>query len=91
MGSDSAFGAYVSYLDAVHVPWAIICDGPVLSPKYNRPLLSQLREADVDLDAPPGDDAPFTDWKTVWSQHGVFTVADRHRAGDRPSAGPTNA
>jgi len=76
--SDSAFGAYVSYLNAVGVPWVIICDGPVLSPGYRKKsLLHQLQEAGVALDSPPDFDAPFTDWKAFWWAQGVFTVANR--------------
>ena len=58
VGSDKSFGAYVSYLNAFEIPWAIICDGPVLSPERETSLLHQLSGAGVDLGpTPTGTDA----------------------------------
>ncbi|MFC5941700.1 AAA family ATPase [Micromonospora harpali] len=93
VGSDSAFGAYVSYLNAVHVPWAIICDGPVLSPKYKTPLLNQLQQANVNLSDHPDVDAPFANWKSFWVDHGVFTTADQFGgvANDKDKSGEIEA
>lgn len=76
VASDKNFGAHVSLLNAFSIPWSIVCDGPVLSPKREVPLLEQLRGAGLTLD-PPSDDAPFEEWKAFWESHGVFTVADR--------------
>lgn len=73
---DKNFGAYVSYLQAVAIPWVIICDGPVLSPEREASLISQLEEAGVTLDPKPTG-ATFEAWKAFWAEHGVFTVADR--------------
>jgi hypothetical protein len=50
VGSDKSFGAYISFLNAFEIPWAIICDGPVLSPS----LFAQgvvLLEGDTELGA----------------------------------------
>jgi AAA domain/AAA domain, putative AbiEii toxin, Type IV TA system len=76
VASDKSFGAHVSFLNAFGIPWSIVCDGPVLSPKREVSLLEQLRGAGLTLD-PPDNDAPFDDWKAFWERHGVFTVADQ--------------
>jgi energy-coupling factor transporter ATP-binding protein EcfA2 len=77
VGSDSAFGPYVSYMRTLGVPWVVICDGPVLSPHYAKPLLDQLKSAGIDLDGIPPPNAPFEEWRDFWQTQGVFTVADR--------------
>lgn len=77
VASDKSFGPYVSYLNAFGIPWAIICDGPVLSPYRETSLLEQLTGAKVDLGPQPPLTAPFADWKAFWHQNGAFTVANR--------------
>jgi len=77
VGSDKSFGAYVSFLRAFEIPWAIICDGPVLSLEHEVSLVGQLTEAGVDLGSAPTREASFAEWNGFWRGHGVFTVADR--------------
>lgn len=75
---DSSFGTYVAYLTALHIPWAIVCDGPVLSREYQkRPLLEQLRHAKV-LDnrvVTPRNAADFNRWSRFWERHRAYTLA----------------
>jgi hypothetical protein len=82
VGSDKAFGPYVSFLSAFEIPWVIICDGPVLSPKHELPLLDQLANAGVHVaTGPTAED--FGRWKRFWERHAVFTVADRFGSHDK--------
>jgi predicted ATP-dependent endonuclease of OLD family len=74
VGGDRSFRGFVDYLDAFAIPWAIICDGPVMSPNYEMSLTEQLTVIAQD-DNPPNESAPFEDWKVYWESHGVFTVA----------------
>ncbi len=75
MGSDSGFGAYVKYLDAFGVPWAIVADGPAL--RRNSKLAKQLGELGHVPDSPPCNDDDFTGWREFWQRAGVFTLADQ--------------
>lgn len=75
-GSDTSFGAWISYLQTFAIPWVILCDGPVLSPEHKVSLLEQLPHAGFALGAVPDRGAQFADWKTFWEGHRVFTVAD---------------
>lgn len=78
VGGDAGFGTFVAYLRAMHIPWVIVCDGPVLSPGYGRKaLVEQLRrvgalETDATTPAAPSD---FNAWKAFWSNHCVLTLA----------------
>ncbi|WP_018548592.1 AAA family ATPase [Streptomyces sp. LaPpAH-108] len=75
VGGDKAFGGYIRFLEAFHIPWVVIADGPALHPG------SQLHKNLTDLGlltvAEPADEDPdFDEWKNFWEKHGVFTVAD---------------
>jgi predicted ATPase len=73
VGGDKSFKGFVNYLEAFGIPWAIICDGPVMSPDYGNSLLKQLPVKTQD--DRPGADAAFEDWTVYWESRGVFTVA----------------
>ncbi|HEY3955264.1 MAG TPA: TOPRIM nucleotidyl transferase/hydrolase domain-containing protein [Streptosporangiaceae bacterium] len=72
---DSSFGAYVRYLDAFGVPWAIVADGPALRPESK--LAGHLRRRDCWPDERPDDQEDFTLWRQFWERLGVFTLADQ--------------
>ena len=74
VGGDKAFGSFVNYLEAFAVPWAIICDGPVMSPDYEKSLTDQLT-VKTENDTRPAEGSTFKDWKVYWESNGVFTVA----------------
>jgi len=75
VGGDSGFGAYIEYLDAFGVPWAIVTDGPALRPTSK--LAKQLRNH-KHLPAPePGSEDDFERWRTYWQSAGVFSFADQ--------------
>ena len=74
VNGDASFGAYTGLLTAFAVPWAILADGPVLSPEYKSTLVNQLRDL-IPVEDPP-QTASFPAWTTYWRQHGVFTLAD---------------
>ncbi len=74
VGGDKSFGRFVTYLEAFGIPWAIICDGPVMSPSYTHSLTDQL-PARAENDNKPDGDAGFEEWKEYWKSRGVFTVA----------------
>nr|WP_276941581.1 TOPRIM nucleotidyl transferase/hydrolase domain-containing protein [Ferrimicrobium acidiphilum] len=74
VGGDKSFGGFVTYLEAFAIPWAIICDGPVMSPSYEKPLTNQLPVRKKNDNEPDGD-ASFDDWKEYWKSRRVFTVA----------------
>jgi hypothetical protein len=71
---DTSFGGFVDYLEAFAIPWAIICDGPVMSPARRSSLTKQLAAGNEE--ERPCAQAPFEEWKTYWESHGVFTVAN---------------
>ncbi len=78
---DGLFGQYAAYLESCGIPWAILCDGPVMSPDYaNRtPLLKQLRLARLidEETQPPAKGAPFDEWKRFWEGQRVHTLATK--------------
>jgi hypothetical protein len=78
VGGDSAFGTFIAYLRSLRIPWAIVCDGPALSPACGRhALFEQLRRAgalEADAATPP-DPSDFEAWKVFWARHRVFTLA----------------
>lgn len=75
---DKNFGVNVSLFERLHVPWVILCDGPVMSPEYERSLVQQLEEAGITLEGRPSgtEKHEFDAWKSYWRQHRVYTVAD---------------
>jgi energy-coupling factor transporter ATP-binding protein EcfA2 len=72
---DSGFGAYIRYLDAFGVPWALVADGPALRPHSK--LASQLQKADHWPDKHPDEQGDFAVWREFWQTLGVFTLADQ--------------
>lgn len=86
VGGDKAFGGYIEFLDAFHIPWAIIADGPALHPAGD--LYKQMKEQELLSVLEPDSAAPvFDEWKGFWQEHGVFSVAsvfgnDGSRAGE---------
>ncbi|MDA8291072.1 MAG: AAA family ATPase [Actinomycetota bacterium] len=78
---DGNFGAWVSYLEQMRIPWAILADGPALSPAHKRSLAMTLGEdpesgqRTVELlgEQPLVED--FEAWKAYWAGNGVLTVA----------------
>jgi hypothetical protein len=83
VGGDAGFGAYVRYLDAFGVPWAIVADGPAL--RQNSKLAKQLANLGHKPRSQPGDRDDFTQWRKYWQRAGVFTVAQEF--GDDGSKG----
>jgi hypothetical protein len=80
---DSSFGAYVRYLDAFGVDWAIVADGPALRPTSR--LAEQLRRLGHWPEKQPDDQDDFVQWREFWEGLGVFTLADQF--GDDGSKG----
>jgi len=78
VGADTAFGRYVELLEAFGVPWAIICDGPVLDPDRDRASLTQQLSAVVpDLAEGRPSGSEFAEWARYWETKGAFTLADQ--------------
>ena len=75
VGGDSGFGAYVRYLDAFGIPWAIVADGPAL--RRNSRLAKQLRSLKRLPPRQPRDDDDFVLWRKYWQRAGVMTVAEQ--------------
>jgi AAA domain len=71
---DGGFGAYVRYLDAFKVPWAIIADGPSL--RAGSKLARQLRRLGR-CDGQPDEREDFGRTRDFWEKRGVYTLADR--------------
>src|SRR5205823_14074736 len=71
------FGIHGRALDAWGIPWAVVADGPVLSPRHEVSLAAQLKATDRLLgdDERPSDIASFEDWRSYWAARGVFTLA----------------
>ncbi len=75
VGGDKGFGAYIEYLEAFGVPWAIVTDGPAL--RWTSTLAKQLRNRKL-LPAPePNSEDDFEQWRTYWQSAGAFTFADQ--------------
>jgi AAA domain, putative AbiEii toxin, Type IV TA system len=74
VNGDSGFGAYVRYLDAFGVPWAIVADGPAL--RHNSKLAKQLSNLNHRPTRQPSDHDDFVLWRKYWQRAGVFTVAE---------------
>jgi energy-coupling factor transporter ATP-binding protein EcfA2 len=69
-----SYGAYIRFLDAYEIPWAIISDGPAL--RDGEKLSLDLKKYGHWPDAPrPGDDEDFAMWRGFWERAGVFTLA----------------
>ena len=77
VGGDKNFGFVIRALEDWRVPWAIVADGPVLSPDHEMSLqlqLSRVRARDDQRHPDPG--ASFGDWQIYWAVQGVYTLAD---------------
>lgn len=74
VGGDTAFGAFVHYLNCFGLPWAIFCDGQALDPNYTHSLLKRLPAWPTAGD-PPADVTDFPVWQEYWRKRGVFTTA----------------
>jgi hypothetical protein len=75
VGGDNGFGAYIEYLDAFAIPWAVIADGPAL--RRDSVLAKQLSKLGHLPSQQPPTDESFAGWRTYWSVAGVFTLADQ--------------
>jgi hypothetical protein len=75
VGADKGFGAYVRYIDAFGIPWAVVADGPAL--RRNRALAKQLADLKHLPRRQPDDCDDFTAWRGYWQRAGVFTLADQ--------------
>ena len=76
VGGDASFGAYIRYLDAFGIPWAVVADGPALRGTSN--LAKQLAKRPyASLPPQPADKDDFDAWRDFWEQVGVFTLADQ--------------
>lgn len=72
----NGYRAYIKFLDAYGIPWAIISDGPAL--RKGRKLSQDMQKLGHWPDAPePGDDQDFAQWRSFWEHAGVFTLATR--------------
>jgi hypothetical protein len=67
------FAAYVEYLDAFDIPWAIVADGPAL--RGGSRMARQLAALGHLPSAPPDDRDDFTGWREAWESVGMFTLA----------------
>jgi hypothetical protein len=72
---DAGFGAYLRYLEAFGVPWAVVADGPALRPGSQ--LADDLRGLGCWPDKQPRDSEGFARWREFWEDAGVFTLADQ--------------
>jgi energy-coupling factor transporter ATP-binding protein EcfA2 len=80
----NGYGAYIRFLDAYGIPWAIVSDGPAL--RKGQRLRQDMKELGHWPDAPePSDDQDFAQWRSFWERAGVFTLATRF--GDDGSKG----
>ncbi|QQM38059.1 AAA family ATPase [Streptomyces liliifuscus] len=70
---DTAFHGYIDYLEAFGIPWAIVADGPALSPGSR--LHEHLTAKNLLPDGQPDPSDTFTRWKGYWEEAGVFTFA----------------
>lgn len=80
----SGYRAYIMFLDAFAIPWAIVSDGPALRKGQKLPLDLQKLGHWPELPEPAGLE-DFTRWRSFWEQAGVFTLADQF--GDDGSKG----
>jgi energy-coupling factor transporter ATP-binding protein EcfA2 len=72
----NGYGAYIRFLDAYGIPWAIVSDGPAL--RKGQKLSQEMKKLGHWPDAPePSDDRDFAQWRNFWELAGVFTVATR--------------
>jgi energy-coupling factor transporter ATP-binding protein EcfA2 len=72
----NSYRAYIKFLDAYGIPWAIISDGPAL--RKGSKLCQDLQQLNRWPDAPePDEDQDFDQWRTHWERAGVFTLATR--------------
>ncbi len=72
----NGYRAYIKFLDAYGIPWAIISDGPAL--RKGRKLSQDMKKLGHCPDDPqPGDDQDFAQWRSYWERAGVFTLAMR--------------
>jgi energy-coupling factor transporter ATP-binding protein EcfA2 len=70
----TGFGAYLRYLRAFGVRWAVVADGPALRPDSK--LAGDLRELGCWPDGePPSDRDDFAGWRDFLAGAGVFTLA----------------
>lgn len=71
----SGYGAYLRFVRAFGLPWAILADGPALRPAGK--LAMDLREQGCWPSRPePDSPGDFTEWREFWELAGVFTFAD---------------
>jgi len=74
VGTDTNFKTLTRLLRQFEVPWAILCDGPVIGDQQPSRLVEQLQEAGVDkLPAPSISD--FSMFCQALEPCGVFTLA----------------
>jgi hypothetical protein len=74
--SQTRFGAYVRYLDAFGVPWAIVADGPAL--RHDSKMAHQLAVLGHRPSTASGDLDDFAGWRKCWEGVGVFTLAQEY-------------
>ncbi len=72
VGGDTAFGAFINYLDSFGIPWAVLSDGKALDPDYPHSLLGQVPQRG---NAGQPADKDFEEWRRYWKTQGVFTLA----------------
>jgi hypothetical protein len=72
---DGGFGAYIRYLDAFDIPWAIVADGPTLRPTSK--LAKQLRKLGRYPGEQPDEQEGFARWRKFWEDQSVFTLANQ--------------
>jgi len=74
VGGHNGYRAYIRFLDAYGIPWAVVSDGPAL--RKGSKLSQDMKKLGHWPDAPePGDDQDFAQWRSYWERAGVFTVA----------------
>jgi AAA domain, putative AbiEii toxin, Type IV TA system len=87
VSGDKGFEAYVDYLHSFGIPWAIVCDGPILSLDHPGSVFEQLTRAGVHTaspraTSPPGGTASaipvdeFAACQGLAEKYGVFTLAE---------------
>jgi hypothetical protein len=73
VGGHAGYGAYVRYLDAFGIPWAIVADGPAL--RADGKMFKQLADRGHCPSPIPADRENFAAWRKAWEGAGVFTLA----------------
>lgn len=90
VGGDKNFRTLVSVLEALAIPWVLVCDGAIFSVRQRQHIFEQVLGARVDIDQLRSyldkldsdvskrvmDASVFNEVKTLGRLHGVFTLSE---------------